>query len=1361
MATNIGTVSGFLVLHDRFTGPLKKATGQLALSGKKMQAIGQKMTVAGAGMTRALTVPIALIGVGAVVAFAKFDDKMTESLAIMGDVSDAMKEDMAATARETALTVEASAKDMAEGYFFLASAGLSAAASIAVLPTVAKFAQAGAFDLALATDLLTDAQSALGLTIRDDVVKNMENMVRVSDVLVKANTLANASVEQFSVALTTEAGAALKSFNKDIEEGVAVLAAFADQGVKGQTAGTGLSRILRLMTAAAVKNSDTYEKLGIEVFDAGGKMNNMADIVEDLEDAFDGMSDKQRTIALDMLGFKARVQGVILPLIGTSDAIRRYEKELRNAGGTTEEVAAKQMESFLKQMKLVGARLMDVAIGLGSTLAPSIKSFAEDVLVPAIEKLAAFAKWFGNLPDPMRNTSLALIAIAAVAGPVVFVLGNLTVVAGLAATSVGTLGNASLISATKLQTLGLWAGRLALPLTALAALFSAFSAQSKDITARVVELSAELASGATTTEKLRANFERLAKVPVRDRVNKTTIELAALRAIFKKLEKPVGNAIDFQERYNEALIEAEVSMRGQIKAGLDFLGPLGDVGDGVIDLTDELSSLDQMLNMLKEGSVLGAASNFTDLKSALESSGDAVKKNEERFQLLSKVLAVTSRTSLTDFLALMTELRRAMISDPTLIDEYTAAWVRFNEQADDVGDGLSELSRKISRTITDVLLGAVSVEDALKGMFTNFLRDKMDSFFDGLVQGFFDAKKAGVGAAESISSSWKQSASSLSSSTGTMTKSLGKVGLMIAAIAGVIALARHFSGNMRKAADAAREFELALSEELLDTIDATASRIGDLDAAFLLLLEDTIKEVGIKNLGDLGKFLSLARKLMNELAGATTDATDDFEGFISSIDDVTDSSLKQGEVTLALGDALAAIVERFREAGGQLGAFNELVDIYIDLLAKVAEGHLTAEAAGDLLGRSLSEIISIALELGDEAVASVGRLVDAARAAGVTVEALADALEDVHERAARVIEDRNKFILEQGSAILAGLEKMFQDSVGITERQVEFAATAVVQAFDVMFAAGMPVLSILDQLGESFAAILERGQTLGVDLPDAFLRLGEVLDILGSKKVTRFLTQLDGLAAATAALGNLGSLSAGQFDTFGDSVRRAFRRLIDQGLSAEEALAILAPQLQLLNDLSQQYGFELDANTQKLLDNALAQGVVKDAGLSMEDILITGFDRMLEALNALIVVMGGVPVMFEQWGDAASDAADEITRLNKTIGNFGSSTPDFDRAPSGDAPDRDLGGRSFRQGSGGLRDFSALGTPAILHGREEVLTAKQGSGVAAMVASVISGGGGEGLGLLAGSIDDLSHSLIRQQASVEIERRDESIKSTE
>lgn len=318
----------------------------------------------------------ALAGGFAAKAFIDFDDAMTQSLAIMGNVSDEMRVAMSDAARKMAKETTFSATQAAQSYFYLASAGLDAQQSVLALPKVAKFAQAGMFDMAQATDLLTDAQSALGMTIRGDAIANMRNMARVSDVLVKANTLANASVEQFSTSLTTRAAAAARVVGKDVEEVVSVLAAFADQGVKGEEAGTQFSIVLRDLQTRAIKNAGAFKNASIEVFDQSGKMQNLAKIVSQLEKRLSGMSDQQKKAELATLGFTDRSQGALLTLLGTSDAIARYEKELRNAGGTTDEVARKQLDSLKGQLTLARNALMDLAIGMGERLAPMVERIA-------------------------------------------------------------------------------------------------------------------------------------------------------------------------------------------------------------------------------------------------------------------------------------------------------------------------------------------------------------------------------------------------------------------------------------------------------------------------------------------------------------------------------------------------------------------------------------------------------------------------------------------------------------------------------------------------------------------------------------------------------------------------------------------------------------------------------------------------------------------------------------------------------------------------------------------------------------------------------------------------------------------------
>lgn len=349
---------------------------------KALTNFGKQSAVALGAATAAVTA----FGAMSVKAFADFDAEMTKSLAIMGDVSDALRTDMAQAAREVAKETTFSANEAAESFFFLASAGLDATQSIEALPVVARFAQAGMFDMAQATDLLTDAQSALGLT-SDDTAENLQNMADLSDVLVKANTLANASVSQFSEALTNKAAASMRSLNIDMEEGVAVLAVFADQGIKGSEAGTTFNATIRGLTNGVLRFADRFEDMNIEVFDAQGNFNNMSDIIGDMERAIGDLSVEQQRAALTQLGFTEETLAGTLALLGNSEAIAEYEQSLRDASGTTESVASNQLQTFNAQLELMKSRFTDVMISVGEGLTPTLMTFAEE-MGPLIDQLA-------------------------------------------------------------------------------------------------------------------------------------------------------------------------------------------------------------------------------------------------------------------------------------------------------------------------------------------------------------------------------------------------------------------------------------------------------------------------------------------------------------------------------------------------------------------------------------------------------------------------------------------------------------------------------------------------------------------------------------------------------------------------------------------------------------------------------------------------------------------------------------------------------------------------------------------------------------------------------------------------------------
>ena len=366
-STSLGSLVVYLQANStQFDRTFREAEEMVNMSGGHMI----KATAAVAAAMGAASVGFAAASIRA---FAEFDDAMTKSIAIMGKVSASTRKEMEKTAIELSTRTATSATKAAESFYFLASAGMNAQQAMGALPVVEQFAAAGAFDMAKATEYLADAHSAMGLRV-NDATENIKNLVRVSDVLVEAANRSNASVQQFAEALTTKAAAALRNLNKTVEEGVAVLSVYADQGIKGALAGEKLAIVLRDTQTAARENAEAWRVMGVSAFDAQGSMLPIVEIVEGLETALEGMSDEAKAATFAMLGFNDRSVDAFKSLLGTSQKIREYQTALENAGGVTAKVAQVQLTSFSKQMQVMQNQINAAMIEIGEGMIPHLRS---------------------------------------------------------------------------------------------------------------------------------------------------------------------------------------------------------------------------------------------------------------------------------------------------------------------------------------------------------------------------------------------------------------------------------------------------------------------------------------------------------------------------------------------------------------------------------------------------------------------------------------------------------------------------------------------------------------------------------------------------------------------------------------------------------------------------------------------------------------------------------------------------------------------------------------------------------------------------------------------------------------------------
>lgn len=387
----------------------------IASAQKSLKSLSNNAVQVGKSLSVAFSLPLAALGTYAVKSFAEFDDAMVRSMAIMGNVSDTMKEKLVQGALDVAKTTKASAAEAAEGYYFLASAGLSASAALKALPVVATFATAANIGLADASDKLVDVTNAVGLA-SSDATKMMEGMARVSNVLAKASVDSNVTINDLASSLAGPLGGALRQNHVDIETAAAALEVLGAQGIKAKVGGTALAIVIREIGIDAVKNASAFKELGVTVFEDGKKFRNFIDIIKDLETALKGMSDPQRITALMKLGFTKKNASFIQMFLGLADSMKKFE-EANKTQGEAQRLAEANMKSFKAQLILLQHRFQEVAITIGNDLAPMLSRLG-DIVLTAVEK-------FKTLPEGLRKTIEIFGVFLAIGGPVAFFFGNL------------------------------------------------------------------------------------------------------------------------------------------------------------------------------------------------------------------------------------------------------------------------------------------------------------------------------------------------------------------------------------------------------------------------------------------------------------------------------------------------------------------------------------------------------------------------------------------------------------------------------------------------------------------------------------------------------------------------------------------------------------------------------------------------------------------------------------------------------------------------------------------------------------------------------------------------------------------------
>ena len=442
------------------------ALQKIAANGEKLKTVGDNISSARQKMLP-VTAAVTGLGTAAVTTAANFESSMSQVQATMGVTKDAMStvdgqsvntmDTLSELAKKMGAETAFSAKECADALNYLALAGYDTQQMCDTLPTVLNLAAAGDIDLASASDMVTDAMSALGMGV-DESTKMVDQMAKTA-------SSTNTSVAQLGEGILT-IGATAKSIKGGTAELNTALGILANNGIKGAEGGTHLRNVILSLQNPTDKAAAQMDALGVSVYDSNGNMRSLNDILGDLNKSMDGMTSADKANIIATIFNKTDLASVNALLANTGDTWDSLQNSITNSAGAAQQMADTQLDNLQGQITILKSALEGLAISFGELLMPAIKQ-----IVGWVQK---FVDWLNSMDEVTKKVVVTVALLAAAIGPVLIVIGKVISAVGTIMTVVPKI--ASAISAVKTAFAALNVTMLANPIVLIIAAITALVA---------------------------------------------------------------------------------------------------------------------------------------------------------------------------------------------------------------------------------------------------------------------------------------------------------------------------------------------------------------------------------------------------------------------------------------------------------------------------------------------------------------------------------------------------------------------------------------------------------------------------------------------------------------------------------------------------------------------------------------------------------------------------------------------------------------------------------------------------------------------------------------------------------------------
>lgn len=393
----IGGATVRLVLDSaQFDAGLRAAEGRLATVGRGMSRVGT-------ALTRGVTLPI-VAAAGVSVKMALDFETAFNRIDAVTNTSAANLQKWKTGVLDLAGTTAQAPQELAEALYFLASAGLDANQ---IMPTLEMSAKASASGLGETADIARLTANALNAYAKSGLTA-----ANVTDTLVAAVREGTAEPDEFADAMGRILPIASKA-GVSFDEVAASLAGLSNIGLDVNEGVTAMRGLLMALEAPGTQAAQTLSDIGISTDEMRAAIadDGLLGAMRLLNEETGGNIDVMRKIIPNVRALTAQ-----FGLTGQeADKMTDIFHNVANSTGDIDEAFATTAKGPQFKFQQSLAKLQVTAIEVGQEILPAITTI--------VRKVGDLAAAFNDLSPAAKSSILKIMGIAAVAGPLLKVIG--------------------------------------------------------------------------------------------------------------------------------------------------------------------------------------------------------------------------------------------------------------------------------------------------------------------------------------------------------------------------------------------------------------------------------------------------------------------------------------------------------------------------------------------------------------------------------------------------------------------------------------------------------------------------------------------------------------------------------------------------------------------------------------------------------------------------------------------------------------------------------------------------------------------------------------------------------------------------